>query len=186
MSYTIFYRCVGIKVGEETMLVTESGCNNTFVTATGKRARDWDAKKYLSTEYPFTTYEKIKARYTQDRESAIKRNVEMLVKYPDWGAYSDAQFGYYVSLAIDPLHTSGTSFDHVLGFFQTAIDEAKPVEEIPFTLSIEANYQLEEECIKNKVPIPVAVIVTTTDELIEQLAQWKAEYGNEFRINLYG
>ena len=130
MSYTIYYRSLFIKVGDQFLPMVEKGDSNCYETATGRRARDWVIDRSVTDGHPFATAAQIEANLANQREDLISSNEEYRLTNSTWGMYDDAQFGYYAGLTLSGKHTSACSFRMFQKFHQRAIKNARTVEEM--------------------------------------------------------
>ena len=174
MSYSIYYRSLYIKVGDQFLPMTERGDNNCYETATGRRARDWVIDRSVTDGHPLATAAQIKAILISYRDSLVKGNDEYRVTNPNWDVYDDAQFGYYASLTLSGKHTSACSFRMYQKFFERAMKNARTVEETKAEgLSI---FIREREKLGGTRGIPLSI--HTTDDLIRLTEMYICEHSN--------
>lgn len=181
MSYRILYQAQFVKVDEQFIPLILQGDNNTWDTRSSRRARDWQVSKWLCSAYPFTTPDHITQALISEREELIRSNAEMLQKYPNWGEYEDTCWGYYSSVAIDPLHTSQTSFQAIQEFYANAFTNARPLEETS-PLILQAGYRIEQKCKQEGLSVPQPQYVHTTTELLDSIRAWQNQWQDNFLI----
>ncbi len=175
MSYSIYYRSLFIKAGDQFLPMVERGDNNCYETISGRCARDWVIDRSVTTDgHPFATEDEIKANLVSYRDSLIKSNDEHLVTNPNWDVYDDAQYGYYAAVTLSGKDTSKCSFRMYQKFFERAMKNARTVEE----MKAEGGSIFIREREKCDGTRGLPMTIHTTDDLIRLTEMYICAHGN--------
>ncbi len=185
MGYDIFYDRIGVTLPKSNtyLLLSKIGCSNVY-DAYGKgnkRSRSWSAWFMGIGCKPFKKDDAIKVLEGL-KQSAIEKNNERLLDYPDWDKYDDKNFGWFEALAKYGKTCRTTSYRDVYNFHINALDNPVTIEQLRsvgiildvstkyYSLPSNANQELKDGF------TPECVTIKDEDHLMETLKEFSAKY----------
>jgi hypothetical protein len=190
MSYTIFYNKQFIKVDDTRVIpLIEVGDNNVWEVDNKRRARDWSVMTGMTGGKLIVTNDELMKNIEGFRTDTIESNKAYLEKHPDTsiGGYSDAAWGYHIGWAMYGKSTRSSTYQVYKNFFLNGIKNAMTIEElrdndVTITLSV---YRWKDTDITDKgYEIKPDVTFTSTQHMLDTLAEYLAYYGDKFKLIL--
>ena len=127
MGNTIYRKALWISTDQLPLLFTEQAESNCY-DSMGRNPYTWSFQGIKSQE-------QFVAETLAYRDKLAAKNAEFQAKYPNWGEYKDAQFGWYAAIQLDGKEAGQTSLADYLAIFQKA--PIYSVEELPYSLKLE-------------------------------------------------
>jgi len=186
MSYEILYNKQFIKVEDNKFIVmVETGSNNCYDVGgrgRGRRARSWYADKWMMEYKQFASKEEILSKIESVRAEKIESGNASAESYKDDSyIYDDKNFGWHMGVTIYGKRCGTTTFNDYKNFYLTGIKQAMTIEELlerDVKVNIHLYFYKKEDVTKLDLKIKPDVTITSTQHLLDTLAEWR-EYYNQ-------